>query len=83
MVNINRIFCRNNNNNNNDHDEEMVIDEEVNRDENYFEELEWLKQYTPCFRVDAANISVLKEPSEFYRLLLVRFCPRRVLRLLR
>lgn len=40
-------------------------------DENYFENLKWLDQYAPCFRIDAANISVLTEPDEFYQMLKV------------
>lgn len=48
----------------------MVISDES--EENYFEELEWLREYTPCFRIDAVNIKVLREPSEFYQTLKVR-----------
>lgn len=40
-------------------------------DENYFEELEWLREYTPCFQINSSDIAVLKDPDEFYRSLKV------------
>lgn len=36
-------------------------------DENYFEELEWLREYTPCFQINSSDITVLRDPDEFYR----------------
>lgn len=47
----------------------MVLNDES--EENYFEEMNWLNEHTPCFRINAADIKVLKEPDEFYQLLKV------------
>lgn len=51
----------------------MVVSSTDEHDENYFEELDWLKEHTPCFRISADNINVLREPDEFYQKLKVKF----------
>lgn len=34
--------------------------------ESDFDEFKWLKEYAPCFEIDAKNIEVIHEPKDFY-----------------
>lgn len=39
--------------------------------EHELEDLKWLNDFTPCFRIDANSITVISEPNEFYEKLKV------------
>lgn len=38
-----------------------------------FNEFKWLKEYAPCFEIDAKNIEIIQEPKDFYENLKVCF----------
>lgn len=40
--------------------------------EDSFETFDWIKKYAPCFVVEAKDIKILQNPSEFYGYLKVK-----------
>lgn len=52
---------------NNSSNDSNILDDEIAE----FENFNWVGKHAPCFSIDSANISVIKEPSEFFQSLKV------------